>query len=140
VAAATRPKRTLQTASDDGGDFTDVAGKVYSYEVQKKRAKTWVTESWPKGSQIHLKMQALWRKHGTADFNAAEMKYTRPKTGKPGYPSVKGFCNGYEVSGFPILHVVAMKKSRISIVKFSKPVREVLLEHHPRRTAAVKHM
>ena len=33
-----------------------------------------------------------------------------------------------------------MKKSRISIVKFSKPVREVLLEHHPRRTAAVKHM
>ena len=53
---------------------------------------------------------------------------------------MKGFCNGYEVNGFPILHVVAMKKSRISIVKFSKPVREVLLEHHPRRTAAVKHM
>ena len=132
-------KRTLQKSSDDGGDFTDAMGKVYSYNAQKKRAKTWVTESWPKGSQIHLKMRALWRKHGTRDFNTAELKYVDPKSLKTRYPAVKGFCNGHEVSGFPILHAVEMKKSRIVTVKFSKPVREVLQEHHP-LIATIQHV
>jgi hypothetical protein len=132
-----RKKRDFCVGSDNGGDFVDKNGKVFSYENQKKRARTWICDSWRKQTQVHVKMHYLWMRHGDGIFSKKELQYKDPKTNKTRYISVKGLCNGHEVSGFPILHPVDIKGDSIVSVRFSKPVREVLQAEHPRQVTSV---
>ena len=127
-----------------GDEFVDGKGKRHSKERQMRRIRKWVKSCWFKarkkgerGSSVLFRLRSLWAKHGTQPFSSSELQF-RNEAGRMRYPSARGFCDGHEVSGFPVLVPLTISaKGIIKMVKFYPLLCKVLSEHRAIATANV---
>ena len=122
----------------------DGKGKRHSKERQLRRIRKWVKSCWFKarkkgerGSSVLFRLRALWAEHGTQPFSTSELQF-RNDAGRMRYPSARGFCDGHEVSGFPVLVPLTISaKGIIKTAKFYPLLCMVLNEHKAIATANV---